>query len=346
MRSFSIGSRTIGDGAPCFVTFECGSTYTSLTEAKELVCAVAESGADAIKFQLIDADRLLSDKKQTFKFTQGDVEKEVSLYETLKMRDLGLDGWAEVFQVCKSKNLEFFATVCFPEQIEFLRSHGGCALKIAAGDVNHYHLIGQAAASGLPVMLDGRARYHELEQGVRVCEEKGNSRIVLHHCPSGYPARNDRVNLRVVSALKQLYTYPVGFSDHSSESVMNFAALALGADMIEKTLTLDKKRPGVEHAMSLEPAQASRFVSELRAIEQAMGSARILFDSSVNESLRRCVFAKRDLGVGDKVALSDVEFQRPGTAGISAEHFEKVLGRSVKHPIAAGSALRWDDLDS
>jgi len=120
-------------------------------------------------------------------------------------------------------------------------------------------LIDYASRKGVTILLDGRAKYDELERELEICERNGNQNIIIMHCPSGYPIRNDGVNLTVIPTLKKVYNYPIGFSDHSREKLMNYAALVMGANVLEKTLTLDKNTEEIEHFMSLEPQEAKEF---------------------------------------------------------------------------------------
>lgn len=341
MKTVDIGGKSVGEGQPCFIVFECGATFDSLATAKKLVDAVAQAGADAIKFQVLDTERLMGEKSPTINYTTAHGPRTGRLYDILKKRELSPEQWLELIAYCRQKNLIFFSTACFPEEVDFLVKAGSAAIKINAGDVNHYYLIDYAAKTGLPVILDGRAKYDELEKGVQICERNGNKNIIIMHCPSGYPARNDGVNLATLSALKRIYRYPIGFSDHSREKLMNFPAIALGADMLEKTLSLDKTTDAIEHWMSLEPGEAKEFVKEVRAIEEAVGSPRIMFSTTVNEAARRSITAKRNISAGESITIADIDFKRPGDKGISADAYEKVCGKKAACDIAAGSFLQW-----
>jgi len=262
MTKVKIGEKYIGEGDPCYIVFECGATFDGVENAKEIIKAAAASGADAIKFQVIDADRLMGDKTLSIDYETYHGKRKSNLYEILKKRVLTREQWKEIKNYCDKMHITFFSTVTFPEEVDFLVEIESAAIKINAGDVNHYYLIDYASRKNIPIILDGRAKYDELEKGVEICEKNGNTDIVIMHCPSGYPAKNTGVNLSVIQALKNIYKYPIGFSDHSREKLMNYAALIFGADMLEKTITLDKKIDAIEHIMSLEPHEAKEFVDE------------------------------------------------------------------------------------
>ncbi len=345
MRTVQIGQKRVGEGEPCFIIFECGATFDTLDTAKQLVDSVVEARADAIKFQLLDVDRLMGRRDLTINYTTAHGTRVGNLYDILKKRELTRDQWRELINYCKSKNVLFLATACFPEEVDFLVEVGAAAIKINAGDVNHYYLIDYASKKNVPIILDGRAKYDELEQGVQICEKNGNKNIIIMHCPSGYPARNDGVNLATLAALKKIYQYPIGFSDHSREKLMNFAAIAYGADMVEKTLTLDKTTDFIEHLMSLEPREAKEFVGEIRAIEEAKGLSRIMFSKHVNEAGRRSIVAKREIRRGETITIDDIDFKRPGDAGISTADYQKVCTSKAKQDIVKDSFLKWEWLE-
>jgi sialic acid synthase SpsE len=344
MEKVKLGKKLVGEGEPCFIAFECGATFENIDQAKKLVKAAAEAGADGIKFQVLDADRLMGDKSLTINYTTAAGSRTGNLYDILKKRVLKKEEWKEIKDYCDSLGITFFSTACFPEEVDFLVEIGSAAIKINAGDVNHYYLIDYASKKGMTIILDGRAKYDELEQGVRICEKNGNENIIIMHCPSGYPARNDGVNLSVLGALKKIYRYPIGFSDHSREKLMNYPAVVMGADLLEKTLTLDKNADAIEHLMSLEPEEAKTFVSDIRALEEAVGSPRIMFSKKVNEASRRSIVAAADISEGEAITLEKIDFMRPGNAGISCDEYEIVCSRKAAKDIKSGEFIAKDML--
>ncbi len=344
MVKVKLGKRLVGEGEPTYIIFECGATFEGIENAKKLIKAAADSGADAVKFQVLDPDRMIGDRSLTINYTSASGPKVGNLYDILKKRVLKKEEWRELKDYADSLGITFCSTATFPEEIDFLVEIGSAAIKINAGDVNHYYLIDYASKKGLPIMLDGRAKYDELEKGVEICEKNKNRNILIMHCPSGYPARNDGVNLTVLSALNKIYNYPIGFSDHSREKLMNYPAIVMGASILEKTLTLDKNNEGIEHLMSLEPNEAKAFVAEIRAIEEAIGSPRIMFSQKVNETARRSIAAKVSIKKGDKISIDMIEFRRPGNAGISCAEYESVCSKKANHDIKKDEFIKWEML--
>ncbi|MFO1525278.1 MAG: N-acetylneuraminate synthase family protein [Turneriella sp.] len=343
---FNIRNRAIGDGEPCYVTFEAGPTHSGLSSAIELVKTAAASGADAVKFQIFDPDKLVADRSQLFSYEilidrETGETRSVSepLYDILLRRYLKPEDWLKVKAVADELNLAFFATVGFPEDIELLQKMKCDSIKIASADVNHFPLIRLAARTGMCIQLDtGSSTLGEIEKAVDIILKEGNEKIIIHQCPSGYPARVESIHLRMISTLKQMFPFPIAFSDHTPGWDMDIAALVLGAKMIEKTITKDRMTQSVEHIFSLEEKQLVPFVSAIRDVETALGQPRrILSDAELEKRnrIRRSIFAKRDMRKGEKLTETDIEYRRPGT-GLQPDKLDLILGKSIVTDVASG----------
>ncbi|MFH1067219.1 MAG: N-acetylneuraminate synthase family protein [bacterium] len=352
--TIELGHRVIGDGQPCFITYEAGATHSGLENAKALVDVAARAGADAVKFQILDPDRMVADKKQLFSYTilvnkKTGETKEVSesLYQILKRRTLTLKEWKEVKKSADQAGLLFFATVSSQQDIDFVYEIGAHSIKICSGDVDHHPLIRYAAKTGLCLQLDtGGSTIGEVEAAVDVARSEGNNRIIIHQCPSGYPARLESINLRIIPTLKQMFQMPIAYSDHTPGHDMDVAAVALGANLVEKTITLDRATPSVEHIFSLEPDEAVEFVKTIRQVETAMGTTRRLMtteERAKRKMTRRSCFYKKDMKQGEPLAENALEFSRPGT-GISPTQTDVLLGKKVLAPKKAGEMIQWADL--
>jgi N,N'-diacetyllegionaminate synthase len=352
--AFKIGKRLIGDGEPCFITYEAGPTHDGLATAKQLVKAAAEAGADAVKFQILDPDRLVADKKQPFSYeilvdrkSGARKEKSEPLYDILCRRSLSRVEWKELKVYCDSLGLAFFATVSFESDVDFLAELGCDSIKIASGDVNHFPLIEYAAKTGISLQIDtGNSTLGEIEAAVDCIVRAGNERIIIHHCPSGYPARREGINLRVIKTLKRMFPFPAAFSDHTPGWDMDIAAVCLGANMVEKTITLDRTTPSVEHIMSIEGEDIARFVTAIRDLEAAFGNPRrVMHEAEVRKRdlVRRSIFLRRAMRKGETITAADVDYRRPGT-GIPPSDAARVLGRQLSADKPAGEMLGYEDL--
>ena len=320
-----------------------------------MVKLAAEGGADAIKFQIVDPDRLVADKKQLFTYnvlvdSQSGRTEKVSepLYDILCRRALNREQWIDLKQFSDENGLAFFATIAFEDEIELVESLGCASIKIASGDVNHWPLIRKAARTGLCLQVDtGNATVGEIEQAVEVIRKECNENIIIHNCPSGYPARLESINLSLIPSLKRLFPYPVAFSDHTPGWDMDIAAVALGANLVEKTLSEDRATRSVEHLFSLEPQELKLFVGKIRDLETAMGHARRILQPEELEkrkAVRRSAFTRSALTRGSRIEADTVVFRRPGY-GIGPDVFESLVGVRARRDLPAGHMLQFGDLD-
>jgi N,N'-diacetyllegionaminate synthase len=351
----SIGDRQVGDGAPVFIVFEAGPTHDGVETAKTLVTHAARSGAHAVKFQIVDADRLVADRKQPFSYqvlvdrATGTTETvEEPLYDILKRRVLTKDQWREVKAHSDREGLAFFATVTFEDEIDLLAELNCHSIKIASGDVNHFPLIRRAARTGMCLQLDtGNSNLGEIEAAVDLIRQEGNESIIIHQCPSGYPARLDSINLRIIQTLRQMFPYPVAFSDHTPGETMDIAAVAMGANLVEKTITLDRMTRSVEHIMSLEPNEMTQFVQTIADVERAMGKPRRIMHEEERKrrlAIRRSVFLRSAVKAGSRLHDAEVLFRRPGY-GLAPDNYETRTTACFRRDLPAGHMIVAEDLE-
>lgn len=352
--TFEIGGKRLGDGTPCFITLEAGPTHDGVDSAIRLAKMAAAAGGDAIKFQILDPDRLVADRKALFRYdvlvdraTGRSETVEEPLYDILCRRALSKDQWLVVKKACDDLGLAFFATIGFPDEVDLVQSMGCHSIKIASGDINHFPLIRRAAKTGLCIQIDtGSSSLGEVEAAVDVIQSEGNNNIVIHHCPSGYPARATGINLRIITTLKQMFPFPIAFSDHSPGHDMDVAALAMGANLLEKTITEDRTTRSVEHLFSLEQEEARHFVDTMRLIELALGNPlrKMHPDELVNRKrVRRSAYLRKNAKMGSQLSAADVDFRRP-CIGISPDQYEQLVGHVLVRDMAAGAVITASDL--
>jgi sialic acid synthase SpsE len=354
-KTIRFGSREIGDGAPCFVTFEAGPTHSGVDSAKQLIDLAAAAGADAIKFQLVDPDRLIADRKQPFSYdvlvdaASGRTETITEpLYDILKRRQLTDAEWREVKRHSDARGLAFFGTVEFEDQIDLLIELGCDSVKIASHDVNYVQLLHRAARSGMGIQLDtGRSTLGEIESAIDLLCEAGNPNIIVHHCPSGYPAHLESVHLRMITTLKRMFGCPIAYSDHTPGRDLDMAAIALGANLVEKTITMDRTTRSVEHIFSLDPPEMRSFITAIRDLESALGSERRIMQGAERDrraNLRRSAYLARPAKAGTPIDDSLVQFSLPGH-GISPADFAALKGRRIRRDLPASHRLDWRDIE-
>ena len=351
---FTIGTREIGDGAPCFIVYEAGPTHDGLDRAVDLARLAADAGADAIKFQILDPDRLVADRKQLFSYdvlidraTGRTQTVSEPLFDILSRRSMPPAQWRKLKAYCDGLGLAFFATVGFPDEVDFLQSIGCHSVKIASADINHYPLMTYAAQRLPSIQIDtGNATIGEVEAAVDVIARAGSRHVVIHHCPSGYPARLESINLRIIPTLKSMFDLPIAYSDHTPGRDMDIAAIALGANMVEKTITHDRTTRSVEHMFSLEPSDMSAFVRAVRELETALGASRKQLSETElrnRAAIRRSAHVKRTVRAGEALSLELVEFRRPGH-GLGPHEIDTFIGAAFSRDMAAGEIVRPADL--
>lgn len=350
------GERLVGDGQPCFITYEAGPTHDGLESAKKLARLAAEAGADAIKFQILDPERLVADKKMLFPYevlvdkASGKTEKvEEPLYDILKRRALEKHEWIALKKYTDELNLAFFATVGFEDEIKFLEELDCHSIKIASADLNHHELIRLSARTGMCIQIDtGNSTLGEIEAAVDVILSEGNQNIIIHQCPSGYPAYIPSINLNIIKTLKQMFPFPVAFSDHTPGRDMDVAALVMGANLLEKTITEDRTARSIEHIFSLEPEEMKAFISAVRDVEMALGqNRRVMHPEELvrRKNIRRSMYIKTPVKSGECLADAEIEFRRPGT-GLGPELFSQLKGLKFCGDLPAGHMLSMDDFSA
>jgi sialic acid synthase SpsE len=349
-----LGNKMIGEGQPTFITFEAGPTHNGLESAKRLVKHAAEAGGDAIKFQIFDPDELIADRSLLYTYDVL-VDKETGEIETITeplhdifvRRSMTESEWKELKSYSDSLGLTFFATIGDKLGLELVKSIGCHSIKVASADVNYLPWLREIAKVGVSIQLDtGNATFGEIEQAIDVIRSEGNDQIIIHNCPSGYPAHIDSINLNMLPNLKNIFDCPVAYSDHSPGEIMDVAAIALGANLVEKTITEDRTTRSVEHIMSLEPHEMSSFVKTIREVERAMGHPRRIMSEAEKKSrlnVRRSLILDQDVKSGQVLKDVKVKFKRPGY-GIAPDDYEKMLDLSFTKDFSLGYAVSVHDL--
>ena len=333
------------------ITFEAGPTHSGIEEALNLVRVAEKADADAIKFQYLDADRLVADREKRIDFKVWEngslVHRVDSLHRILKRRELAREDWVNLHQAAKDAGLDFYCTASYADEFEWLMYGLEVdGVKVASADIDNLpllHWLHHNTPERVEIQIDtGSANIWEVDRAVDILGDP-----LVHHVPSGYPAHLPSIHLRVISTLKMMYPeLEIGFSDHSPGWEMDIAAVTLGADLVEKTITFDRRRQEIEHCFSLEPEEAKEFVQKIRELEVALGSTRRTIPSLVLDSrkgFRRSVYLTKPLKEGEEIRAEHLELRRPGYNGVPPEALHIVKGRTAKRPLAVGP-LRWSDV--
>jgi len=348
MKSVSIGTFPIGPEERCFILAEAGVNHNGSVElAKQLVSAALEAGADAVKFQTFQADKLVTPNAALAEYQRRNATDHSSQYEMLKQLELTHDEFIQVKSYADSRGILFLSTPHDEESADFLEELDLPCFKIASGDVSNIRFLRKVALKSKPVILStGMAYFSEVEAAVRTIEQADNSNLILLHCVSDYPAQPASCNLRAMDTLAEAFGYPVGFSDHTLGFEVTLAAVARSARLIEKHLTLDKTMAGPDHKASSDPAGFAAMVKAIRVVESALGDgvkAPVSSELEMREVARKAVVAARPIPAGQTITAQDLTLRR-SSGGLDPTHMDLIIGRKVCQDLDVNSVITLDML--
>lgn len=343
----SIGTRRVGKGQPCFIIAEAGVNHNgSLRLAKKLVDAAKRAGANAIKFQTFKSENLVTIQGEMAEYQKKNIGKIESQLVMLKKLELKYSDFRTLKKYCGKKKIMFLSTPHTDDAADFLASLVP-AFKIGSGDLTNIPLLEKIAKKKKPVIIStGMATIAEVRDAVQAIKKQGNSKIIILHCTTSYPCSFQEVNLKAMKTLQDEFHVPIGYSDHTVGIVVPVMAIALGANVIEKHLTLNKELSGPDHKASLEPDEFKEMVEAIRGAEKALGDG--IKKPNPNEErikkvARKSIVAKIDILSGAKISTSMLIVKRPGT-GIQPVMMKQVTKKRAKRNIKKETVLSWADL--
>ncbi len=348
MDELNIAGRRIGEGQPPYIVAEIGSNHNGdMTLCRRIIDAAKDAGADAAKFQSWSKTSLIgrAEYERNTKYAKQDPSA-LTLEQAVEKYQLTPDQHREAAAYCRDRNITFLSSCFSAPEVDLLESLGAPAYKIASMDVNNLPLLDYVARTGKPVVLStGMATLGEIETALGVLRRGSSGPVILLHCVSVYPCPASDVNLRNIPTLGAAFGVPVGLSDHSLGNAIPLAAVALGACLIEKHFTVDKKLEGWDHAISADPGELAALVEGSREVFEALGrTERIVGDAEIEKrkTFRRRMVARRPLKKGERLRPGDVDFKRPGT-GISPDELRYVVGRVLTRDVTDEDELEWAD---
>ena len=253
--TFALGKKMIGDNTPSYLIAEIGLNHNGdLTLAKKLIDEAIKAGADAVKFQSYKAENRVSKSGKTSRYVEKVLGIEETDYEMLKKYQLSFTQMKSLFQYARRKKIEVFSAPFDLVSVDELEKLNINFYKLASFDLINLPLVEKVAKTMKPIILSaGMANLSEIEEALSIISTCGNEKVALLHCTSTYPCPPDNMNIRAIDTLKNAFKLPVGLSDHVIEDTISLAAVARGANIIEKHFTLDKSLEGPDHILSLEP---------------------------------------------------------------------------------------------
>jgi N-acetylneuraminate synthase len=344
-----IGERTIGPGLAIYVIAEVSANHhQDFDQAVKIIRAAKEAGADAVKLQTYTPDTMtIACNRPEFRI-KGTIWEGRNLYELYGEAYTPWDWHPRLKQVANDLGLDLFSSPFDVTAVDFLEAMNVPAHKVASFELVDIPPIRKMARTGKPlIMSTGMATVEEIEEAVQTARKAGAEQIALLKCTSAYPALPEEMNLRTIPELSRRFGVPVGLSDHTMGTAVPVAAVALGACIIEKHLTLSRSEPGPDSAFSLEPQEFKAMVDAVRVAEKALGAVNFGIGTKEANSrvFRRSLFVVQDVKRGEVFTEENIRSIRPGH-GLHTRHLSDVLGRSAARDIERGTPLSWDLVSS
>ncbi|MEK6477784.1 N-acetylneuraminate synthase [Catalinimonas sp. 4WD22] len=316
--------------------------------AKKLIDVAADAGADFVKFQSFNADKLVSKqaKKAAYQATNTADSKDDGQYNMLKSLELSYEMHLQLIHYCKQAGIQFLSTPFDEERADMLEKLDIALFKIPSGELTNKPFLQHLASKKKPIILStGMSTLADIQDAIIVLNEAGLPLELLHilHCNTQYPTSMEDVNLKAMNTIEQAFGVKIGYSDHTLGIEVPIAAVAMGAKVIEKHFTLDRNMPGPDHKASLEPEELKNMVHSIRNIEKALGSPLKKPSPSEVPNIqiaRKSIHLSIDKKAGEIIKFSDLIMLRPGD-GISPMQIEHVINRKIGRDLPAGHKLDW-----
>lgn len=350
MKAVSINSRLVGDGQPAYIIAEAGCNHNQdFGLAMKLVDMARAARADCVKFQSYHAENMYSRKTpmiEHFKERLG-LGADATMFDLIKMTELPWEMHTPLVDYCRQQAVVFLSTPFEEEAVDLLETFDAPAYKVASFEMTHYPLLRRVGQTGKPLILStGMSTLGDIEKALNAFVAGGGEEFILLHCVSNYPADPENCNLRNIDTMKAAFDCPVGLSDHTPGIEVAKVAIARGANIIEKHITVDQSLPGPDHFFSLTPDELTALVQARDDIEKMLGSARkVCLDAeqSMKEIARRSLVAACAIPAGTVIAPEMVAVKRPGS-GLHPELTGLVVGSVAQRDIEEDDPLRWDML--
>lgn len=329
----TIGRHQIGKDQPCYIIAEAGVNHNGdLALALELVRKAKEIGADCVKFQTFKAEKVVTPKAPKANYQLKLTPTKESQFDMLKALELGKSDYDEIIALCKELEIQFLSTPYAKDDADFLISLGVDAFKIASGQIVELDFLKYVASLGKPMIIStGMATLSEVYEAVKTILATGNEDLVVLQCTTNYPSNIEEANVLAMNNMGNALDVQVGYSDHVPNNYACYAAVALGARVIEKHFTLDNEMNGPDHKASLNPQNFKEMIDGIRSVEASLGNG--VKDPSPSEvlntaNMRRSMVLNKAVKSGHILTSEDIDMKRPAT-GMAPQLLSRVVGRQV-----------------
>lgn len=322
---------------------EAGVNHNGNLELALKLCKAAkEAGADIIKFQTWKTRKIITKNVAQAKYQKENTQAGDTQFEMLKKLELGYNDFKQIKKKCDEIGIQFASTADEEESLDFLVELGIPFIKIGSGDIANIPYLRYIGSKGLPVILStGMSTIADVDLSIQALKEGGCSKITLLHCTTSYPCLYENVNLKAMETLHNCFGYPVGYSDHTMGQEVAVAAVAMGAQVIEKHFTLDRKLSGPDHIASTEPQEFSEMVKAIRNIEKALGDGKkepTQAEREISKVVLKRIVAGKSISEGEMLDANNMCVKR-NENGISARYWDLMVGRKARRTYAEDEAI-------
>ncbi|MCR5717069.1 MAG: pseudaminic acid synthase [Lachnospiraceae bacterium] len=344
-KELQIDGHLIGEGHPTFIIAEMSANHNmDYNRAVEILHAAAKAGADAVKIQTYTADTITIDSdKPWFRITQGTLWDGVTLHQLYETAYTPWEWHADLQAEAKKLGLSFFSSPFDLSSVDYLENLDVPCYKIASFELNDIPMLRKIAKLQKPIiMATGVAHKEDIELALQTCKEEGNEQVVLLKCTSAYPAPYHAVNLKMVPHMAEEFDCITGLSDHTMGSSVAIGAVAMGAHVIEKHLTLRRADGGADSAFSMEPEEFREMCEGIRHVEEAIGCVtyELSEKAAAEREHSRSLFAVTDIKAGELFTPENCRSIRPGY-GLHTKYYEEILGKKAACDIEKGTPMSW-----
>lgn len=332
-----------------YIIAEAGVNHNGDVDvAIELIIQAKKCGADCVKFQTYKTEQLVSEKSPKARYQLEVTDVNESQFKMLKKLELAHELYPSLIRKCKEVDIDFLSTPYNFDDIDFLNSLGVDSFKIASGQLTELPFLKYVAKTGKKIIIStGMANMSDVSNAVEVIRNSGNNNIIVLQCTTNYPSDIEDTNLKAMISMREGLMVNVGYSDHTTSSFACYAAVALGAILIEKHFTLDKSLEGPDHSTSFNPSEFTELVFGIRMVEKALGDGikkPTKSEISNIHGMKRSLVVLKNINAGETLKSADVGFKRPQN-GLSPNYFEQVIGKKILKDMKKDDPILLESID-
>ena len=347
-KSIYIGERLIDENASAYIIAEISANHLmSFDRAKQIIYELKDSGVDAVKLQTYTADTITIDcDNEEFQIHGGLWDGE-TLYSLYQKAYTPWEWQGELVEYANSLGLACFSSPFDLTAVDFMNEIHMPAYKVASYEINDIPMIRKIAKTGKPIIIStGTAHLEDIERALKVCQEEDNDNVILLKCTSAYPCPYQDMNIKAIPLMKDTFDCMVGLSDHSLGAEVALGAIALGAKVIEKHVTLKREDGGPDAAFSMEIEEFIDMVHQIRNLEKALGRATFELTEKQERARKgtRSLYVVKDVVAGEEFTEENVRSIRPGK-GLHTMYYEEILGKKALMDLKKGTPLSWSMIE-